>query len=61
LLFVDFKSAFDKVYREVMWQILLMYGVPASIIKLIKQLYADANLKVLHSGMIGPEFGVDFF
>jgi len=42
-----------------MWQILEKYGVPASIIELIKQLYADASLRVLHSGMIGSEFEVD--
>jgi hypothetical protein len=59
LLFVDFKSAFDKVDRSMMWQILLLYGVPAPIIELIKHLYTDANFRVLHSGMIGPEFGVD--
>jgi Reverse transcriptase (RNA-dependent DNA polymerase)/Domain of unknown function (DUF6451) len=59
LLFVDFKSAFDSVDREMMWQILGMYGIPAKIISIIKQLYCDASLRILHRGRIGTGFGVE--
>ena len=58
LLFVDFKCAFDRLDQERMWEILPQYGIPAKIVNIIKELYRDANLKVVHRGKMGPEIHV---
>jgi hypothetical protein len=59
MLFIDFKQAFDCVDQEAMWKILARYGVPAKLIAIIKELYRDANLQVVHQSMIGPGFVVN--
>lgn len=58
LLFVDFEKAFDSLRRDRMWEILSEYGIPASIINIIRNLYLESNLRVVHQGKVGPEFGV---
>jgi hypothetical protein len=35
-LFVDFKKAYDSVKREVLYNILLEFGVPKKLVRLIK-------------------------
>ena len=56
LLFVDYSQAFDSLVQDEMWKILAAYGVPSKIIELIKQLYTDAKLSVIHRGRLGPNF-----
>ena len=58
LLFVDFKCAFDRVDQKRMWEVLPQYGIPAKLVGIIKELYRDANLKIVHRGKIGPEIKV---
>jgi len=58
LLFVDFEKAFDSIRRDKMWEILKEYGVPASIINIITNLYLESNLRIVHQGKLGPKFGV---
>ena len=35
-LFIDFKTAYDSVKREVLYNILMEYGIPKKLIRLIK-------------------------
>jgi hypothetical protein len=35
-LFIDFKKAYDSVRREVLYNILIGFGVPMKLVKLIK-------------------------
>jgi sorting nexin-29 len=35
-LFVDFKNAYDSVVREVLYSILIEFGVPVKLVRLIK-------------------------
>jgi hypothetical protein len=35
-LFVDFKKAYDSVRREVLYNILLEFGIPMKLVRLIK-------------------------
>ena len=37
--FVDFEKAFDSVHREVLWNIMSMYGIPEELIILVKMMY----------------------
>ena len=35
-LFIDFKKAYDSVRREVLYKILIEFGIPRNLVKLIK-------------------------
>ena len=35
-LFIDFKKAYDSVRREVLYNILMEFGIPKNLIRLIK-------------------------
>ena len=35
-LFIDFKKAFDSVRREVLYNILIEFGVPKKLVRLVK-------------------------
>jgi len=35
-LFIDFKTAYDSVKREVLYNILIEFGVPQKLVRLIK-------------------------
>ena len=35
-LFIDFKKAYDSVRREVLYNILIEFGIPMKLIRLIK-------------------------
>jgi len=39
--FIDFQKAFDSVHRDSLWSILRAYGIPAHIVRVIKQFYTD--------------------
>jgi hypothetical protein len=46
-LFVDFKKAYDSVRREVVYNILIEFGVPMNVVTLIKmclnKMYSKVN------------------
>ena len=50
MLFVDFKKAFDTIKQEAIWMVLSRKGFPSKIISLIKALYLNSELAVLHNG-----------
>ncbi|VDP13513.1 unnamed protein product [Heligmosomoides polygyrus] len=41
--FVDFKKAFDSVHSESLWEILSLYGVPATFVKVLKSLCHNSS------------------
>ena len=43
ICFVDFRKAFDSINREVMFNILPLYGIPQPIIAAIKALYTHTQ------------------
>ena len=45
ILFIDLVKAFDKVPRELLWKILLKYGVPPKIVRLLIKLHADFKVQ----------------
>jgi hypothetical protein len=45
-LFIDFKKACDSVKREVLYNILLVFGIPKKLVRLIKRCLNDTNSKI---------------
>ncbi|CAC5375496.1 unnamed protein product [Mytilus coruscus] len=57
--FVDFERAFDSVNREGMWQLLRHYDIPTKIVNMIKALYEDFTVQVIHESSFTNPFHVD--
>ena len=47
LLFIDFKKAFNSIYRGKMLKILCAYGVPSTLVETIRKLYENPRARVL--------------
>ena len=45
ILFLDLVKAFDRVPREMLWQVLEIFGIPAKLIRLLKSLHAHFEVK----------------
>jgi hypothetical protein len=45
-LFIDFKKAYDSVRREVLYNILIEFGVPMKLVRLIKMCLNETYSKV---------------
>ena len=45
VFFLDLVKAFDRVPRELLWQILIKFGVPPKLISLLRSLHANINVK----------------
>ena len=48
MIFVDFQKAFDSIHRETLWKIMKLYGIPEKIINIIKTLYQNTRVAVIH-------------
>jgi len=55
VLFVDLVKAFDSVNREMLWKILYKYGLPKTLISVIKKMYTDIEI-TLQSGDASRSF-----
>ena len=45
-LFIDFKKAYDSVRREVLYNILIEFGIPMKLVRLIKMCLTETYSKV---------------
>jgi hypothetical protein len=48
-LFIDFKKAYDSVMREVLCNILIEFGIPMKLVRLIKMCLNETYSKVRHA------------
>ena len=58
LLFIDLRKAYDSVPREALWQVLRKYGVPPSLVNIIRSLHDGMKAEVTVDGAITPEIEV---
>jgi hypothetical protein len=57
-LFIDFKKAYDSVKREVLYNILLEFGVPKKLVRLIKMCLNETYSKVHVSKHLSDAFPI---
>jgi hypothetical protein len=52
VVFVDLVKAFDSVNREMLWKILAKFGLPTSLITVIRKMYDNFHIKCDVNGII---------
>lgn len=57
--FIDFKAAFDTVWREALWKFMNSVGVSKRIIDIIKKMYHNTQCAVMIGGTMTEWFGVE--
>ena len=45
VLFLDLVKAFDRVPRELLWSVMLRFGVPPKLVSLLRAMHAKVNVK----------------
>jgi sorting nexin-29 len=59
LLFIDFKKAFDRKKKKKLLELLVSFGIPRKIERLIKMTLEGAQAKVIVDGKISNTFFID--
>ncbi|XP_055381355.1 leishmanolysin-like peptidase [Condylostylus longicornis] len=59
ITFVDFERAFDTVRRASIWGALANRGVPQKIIKIIRALYDESEVRILHNNELSDPFEIE--
>ena len=57
--FIDFKSAFDTVWRKALWRMMIAIGVDKKIVNIIEALYKDTECAIVIDGHITEWFKVN--
>jgi hypothetical protein len=57
-LFIDFKKAYDSVKREVRYNILLEFGIPKNLVRLIKMYLNETYSKVRIGKLLSDKFPI---
>ena len=57
--FMDLQQAYDRVDRNALWQVLMIYGVGGKLLNAIKSMYVDSEACVRINGMEGEWFKVN--
>jgi hypothetical protein len=55
-LFIDFKKAYDSIKREVLYSILLEFGIHKKLVRLIKMCLYETYSKVRVSKVLSVNF-----
>ena len=48
MIFVDFRKVLDSIHRETLWKRVEAYGISAKLLNMIKALYKDTRVAVIH-------------
>jgi hypothetical protein len=57
-LFIDFKKAYDSIKREVLYNILLKFGIPKKLVRLIKMCLNETYSRVRIGKLLSDEFPI---
>ena len=57
--FVDFEKAFDSLNRPALWKLLRKYGLPNKFINIIKQLYSNHSVRILHNNQLSDPIKIE--
>ncbi|KAJ4428772.1 hypothetical protein ANN_25765 [Periplaneta americana] len=57
-LFIDFKKAYDSVKREVLYDILIEFGIPKKLVRLIKMCLSETYSRVRIGQFLSDEFPI---
>jgi hypothetical protein len=55
-LFIDFKKAYDSIKREVLYNILIEFGIPKKLVRLIKMCLNETYSKVRVGKLLSDKF-----
>jgi hypothetical protein len=58
-LFIDFKKAYDSVRREVLYNILIEFGVPMKLVRLFKVCLNETYIKVHIGKHLSDRFPIE--
>ena len=58
MLFIDLRKAYDLVPRQALWRALESYGIPESMLQMIRSLHDGMKAEVTVDGQVAPEFEV---
>ena len=50
--FIDFKDAFDTIWRKSLWKMMIQLGIPHKYVAIIKNLYNDTNCAIIAGGQL---------
>eukprot|EP00121_Abeoforma_whisleri_P009666 Awhi_evm1s8892 len=59
LSFIDFKKAFDKVWRDGLFYKLYNYGIKGKMLRMIQECYSNTHSSVLVDGLDSRIFGIN--
>ena len=59
IAFIEFKAAFDSVFRDLLWIIIQIYGVRLELSVLVRQLYTDTRSVVRLASSLSEEFSIE--
>jgi hypothetical protein len=57
-LFIDFRKAYDSIKREVLYNILLEFGIPKELVRLIKMCLNETYSKVRIGKLLSDKFPI---
>jgi len=57
-LFIDFKKAYDSVGREVLYKILIEFGIPRKLVRLIKMSLTETYSRVRVGKNVSDRFPI---
>ncbi len=58
MLFIDLRKAYDSIPRQALWQVLRKYGVPPTMVSLLRSLHEGMKAEVTMDEQVTPEFEV---